>query len=198
MFQSVSPIQFSIGPFQQFPCVSFLVFPTGCFEYASPLGVGNFSVWKMLFSEHAASGRRPVQWKAKGRYYLICQNGPSEVYDQEKVIVWPSSRCSLLFLESLCFQLSIIYIYQSIWVHPTLYQQSVLTVYVFMDSSALHMLEMALGIMRVRQAFHCRPTQPKIGLPIHFFFLLLHLVNWSIRDITVTTRSVKLPWMYSR
>lgn len=106
MFQSASPIPFSIGPFQQFPCVSFLVFPTGCFEYASALrggGVGDFSVWKTLFFEHEASGRRPMQWKAKGGYYLICQNSPSEVCDQEKVIVWPSGRYNLLFLESLCF-----------------------------------------------------------------------------------------------
>lgn len=81
MFQSMSPVQFSTGPFQRVFCVDFLVFPTGCFESASPLGVGHFSVWKIVSFEHGASGRRPVEWKAKGRFNLSKQ---SEVTKKDK------------------------------------------------------------------------------------------------------------------
>lgn len=94
MFQSMSSVQFSTGPFQRVFCVDFLVFPTGCFESASPLGVGHFSVWKIVSFEHGASERRPVEWKAKGGCYLTSQNS----------LKWPrktSSRLPLLQVEPL-------------------------------------------------------------------------------------------------
>lgn len=94
MFQSMSPVQFSTAPFQRVFCVDFLVFPPGCFESASPLGVGHFSVWKIVSFEHGASERRPVELKAKGGCCLTCQNS----------LKWPrktSSRLPLLQVEPL-------------------------------------------------------------------------------------------------